>query len=339
VAVDLDLRLVRYFIAVADELHFGRAAARLYVSQPALSKQIRKLEDQLGEPLLVRDSRHVTLTVRGERFVEEGRRLLEIAERMQRPVRPEGIRVAHIFELSTSRDVCDAFARAHPGVPMLEHALDSNAQLAAMLDNRLDVGIMRVTAEMVRDHPQGWRHRLLRLEPMVVVGGADDPEEPTASLVSQPLAVFGDPVESGSYNAHGTYLTALERDLGISMTWLGTPGAFSHCLARVKRTDPMGQHLEFHSYAERYADAAIPVRRPRECQPYYPWSVAWRADDTSAATTDFVMVALQLSAARNWLEMSGAVPAWLPADEPVREEAFLRDGPAPARVEASTSTT
>ena len=88
--MDLDLRLVRYFVAVADELHFGRAAARLYVSQPALSKQIRKLESQLGEPLLVRDSRHVTLTARGERFYEDARELLAMAERLQRPVRPEG---------------------------------------------------------------------------------------------------------------------------------------------------------------------------------------------------------------------------------------------------------
>src|SRR6478609_541302 len=74
--MDLDLRLVRYFVAVADELHFGRAAARLYVSQPALSKQIRKLEDQIGEPLLVRNSRHVALTARGERFHEDARELL-----------------------------------------------------------------------------------------------------------------------------------------------------------------------------------------------------------------------------------------------------------------------
>ena len=322
VAVDLDLRLVRYFVAVADELHFGRAATRLYVSQPALSKQIRKLEAQLGEPLLVRDSRRVALTVRGERFYDDARRLLEIAERMQRSVRPEGIRVAHIFELATSRDVCDAFAQEHPAVPMLEHALDSNAQLAALLDNRLDVGILRVTPEMVRDHPHGWRHRLLRLEPLVVVGGIVGPPDAGVSLVDEPLGVFGDPVDSGSYNAFGTYLSALERDLGIEMSWLGTPGAFSHCLALVKRLGPETRHLDFLTYAERYAAAGIVVRRPRECQPYYPWSIVWRADDTHVATTDFVTTALRLSAARGWLELRTDAPPWLPADEPTREQAF-----------------
>ena len=134
--MDLDLRLVRYFVAVADELHFGRAAARLYVSQPALSKQIRKLEDQLGEPLFERDSRHVSLTARGRQFYEDARRLLAIADAMRQPSRADGLRIAHIHELSTSRAVADAFARGHPDVPLLEHAMDSVTQLNALLERR-----------------------------------------------------------------------------------------------------------------------------------------------------------------------------------------------------------
>src|SRR5438067_6870332 len=101
--MDLDLRLVRYFVAVADDLHFGRAADKLYISQPALSKQIRKLEEQIGAPLLVRDSRHVTLTRHGERFLDDARQLLVIAQRMQRHANPNLVRVAHIHELDTSR--------------------------------------------------------------------------------------------------------------------------------------------------------------------------------------------------------------------------------------------
>jgi DNA-binding transcriptional LysR family regulator len=323
--LDLDLRLVRYFVAVADELHFGRAASRLFVSQPSLSRQIRKLEDQVGEALLLRDSRHVTLTSRGERFQQEARELLALADRLGKPTRPDGIRVAHVHELATSRDVCDRFATAFPAVPLLEHAMDSQSQLGALLDNRLDVAILRVTPQMVLEHRKGWTHRLLRLEPMVVVsGGAEDDAATAGSLVDQPLQVFCDPVESGTYNAYGEYLTALEQDLGITMTWLGTPGAFSHCLAQVRRADPPRSHLEFLSYGERYAAAGLPLRRPRECQPYYPWSLAWRADDTSRATVDFLGVAMALSAERGWLDLSPHAPAWLPSDEPVLLEALGR---------------
>ena len=326
--MDLDLRLVRYFVAVAEELHFGRAAARLYVSQPALSKQIRKLEGQVGEPLLVRDSRHVALTARGERFYGDALQLLAIADRLQRPLRWDSIRVAHIHELATSRDVCDAFAREFPGVPLLEHAMDSIAQLDALLENRLDVAILRVTPAMVADHPRGWHHRLLRMEPMVVVGGRDDGRASTASLVTQPIEVFADPVESGSYNAHGAYLTALENDLGMTMTWLGTPGAFSHCVAHVRRADPQVAHLEYLSYGERYADVGLPFRRPRECQPYYPWSLAWRDDDTTTATLNFVRVALRVSTDRGWLKLADHADPWLPLDEPVRDEALGSPGTA-----------
>ncbi len=322
--MDLDLRLVRYFVAVASELHFGRAAARLFVSQPALSKQIKKLEAQVGEPLLVRDSRHVSLTPRGERFYDEARQLLALADRLQRPARSEGIRVAHIHELATSRDVCDAFAQAFPEVPLLEHAMVSTAQLEALLANRLDVAILRVTPGMVASHPQGWSHRLLRMEPMVIVGATDEDDVNLASLVEQPLAVFGDPVDSGTYNAYGEYLTTLEQELGITMTWLGTPGAFSHCLARVRRADPPLRHLEFLTYGERYAAAGLPTRRPRECQPYYPWSLAWRDDDTTSATIDFLRVAMEVSIRRGWLDISSHAPPWLPADEPVRTEALRR---------------
>src|SRR5262245_9825888 len=78
----LDLRLLTYFVAVAEELHFGRAAARLHIAQPSLSVQIRKLEHTLGAVLFLRDSRHVELTQAGEVLLDESRRLLSDAERI-----------------------------------------------------------------------------------------------------------------------------------------------------------------------------------------------------------------------------------------------------------------
>ena len=74
--MDVHLRNLRYFVAVAEELHFSRAAERLHVSQPALSKQIRQLEQQLRFPLFRRDRRRVELTAAGEALLPRARRLL-----------------------------------------------------------------------------------------------------------------------------------------------------------------------------------------------------------------------------------------------------------------------
>ena len=326
--MDLDLRLVRYFVVVADELHFGRAAAKLHVSQPALSKQIRKLEDQLGVRLLVRDSRHVALSVRGEEFLRDARELLELAERMQHPPDGNRVRIAHIFELVTSREVADTYSKARPDVTIVEHAMDSLTQLDALLENRLDVAILRVTPQMLHEHPKGWSHTLLRLEPMRLVGRSGDSPRRTASMFERPIEVFGDPPDSGLNKAYADFLTALERSLGLSMRWLGIPGAFSHCLAVIERATVPAFLLEFDSYAVCYAAKGMPVFNPEEVSPHYPWSIAWRDGRLPQATADFLEIAQDTGTARagGEFDIVGDSPLWLPLDDPVAQELGIESG-------------
>ena len=95
--MDIDLRKVRYFIAVAEELHFGRAAERLHIAQPALSRQVRALEDELNSQLFVRDRRHTELTAAGQQLLEDARPLLANADALRRRVGRAAARLEYLY--------------------------------------------------------------------------------------------------------------------------------------------------------------------------------------------------------------------------------------------------
>ena len=114
-----DLRLIEYFITVAEELHFGRAAERLHIAQPSLSQQIQRLERQLGVALLERDSRNVRLTSAGQALLNEGRRTLSQARHAIQATRSAGARQLTVGFYGTAAtvllpDVLSAYGKRFP---------------------------------------------------------------------------------------------------------------------------------------------------------------------------------------------------------------------------------
>ena len=144
----LDLRLVEYFIAVAEELHFGRAAQRLRIAQPSLSQQIRRLERQLGVTLLERDSRHVRLTRAGEVMVREGREVLSQARRAIVATQAAAARRLTIGFYGSAAtlllpDALCAFAEQHPEVNVSVRELLLGS-IDDVLDGDVDVAFTRL---------------------------------------------------------------------------------------------------------------------------------------------------------------------------------------------------
>jgi len=146
VGMDLDLRLVRSFTVVADELHFGRAAARLFVAQPALSRQIRRLETSLGVELLDRTTRRVELTAAGSSFLVQARRLLAAGERAQAAAQQDAasrITVGFSAGLTITAAV-SAFRADYPNAEIRMKRLEWFEQHDAVRDGGVDVSIGRL---------------------------------------------------------------------------------------------------------------------------------------------------------------------------------------------------
>jgi DNA-binding transcriptional LysR family regulator len=145
--MDLDLRKLRYFVAVAQHRHFGRAAQQLYIAQPVLSRQIRALERELGCALFERTTRSVQLTAAGDQLLEEARGILTAVDTALRRVHEahrgvERLVVAFAPGLLVSEPV-RAFSAMHPDVDVELLPLKWWDQDGPLRDGRADVGYLR----------------------------------------------------------------------------------------------------------------------------------------------------------------------------------------------------
>jgi DNA-binding transcriptional LysR family regulator len=147
----MELRHLKYFVAVAEELHFGRAAQRVGIAQPPFSRQIKTLEEEIGAPLLWRSKRHVELTAAGKVFLLDARNLLALADRAadtaRRAARGEigqlsvGFVTSALYGQFTS--VFRLMRARHPEVALRLQDMTSEEQVQAMQEHKLDVGLVR----------------------------------------------------------------------------------------------------------------------------------------------------------------------------------------------------
>jgi len=170
--VDVDLRKVRYFVAVAEQLNFGRAAEALHIAQPVLSRQIRALENELKAQLFVRDKRTTELTEAGHQLLADARPLLANADALRRRVGraargTDTFTVAFMPGLIVTAAVRALVAR-HPGLNVEVMRTGYDDQTDVIHDGRADVSYVRLPIDR-----RGLRVRPLTAEPRVVVLPAD----------------------------------------------------------------------------------------------------------------------------------------------------------------------
>jgi DNA-binding transcriptional LysR family regulator len=308
---ELDLRLLRSFVAVAEELHFTRAANRLYVAQQALSRDIRRLEEQVGAPLFFWSTRRVTLTPEGERLLVHARSLLAAndaaLEELRGATRP--ILVDVVGEGTVAARIVDAARAAAPQFEFtMRYGGGMGAALPQVLAGRVDAAFGRPEA-LGRPFPAELTRRLIGFEPLALLipethALAELPEVPCGRL----SAVEVD-ASVGNEDAPEWV------DLAVALldAFGGRPSA-AH--PHVVGTNETARHLEQHGLpiltrGERPPITGAVIRPLVDPVPLYAWSIVQRRDATHPALATLYAVATDVAGADGW----GRLPddGWLPS--------------------------
>lgn len=219
--MNIELRHLRYFIAVAEELHFGRAAARLNISQPPLSQQIQILEQQVGARLLARTNRSVSLTAAGKQFLADSRQVLSLVN--DAAARAERLHLGETGELrlgftssapfiSAVSQTLSTFRRHYPDVHIQTREINTREQIVPLSEGSLDLGLMRNT-----QLPDTLAWEVILQEPLMAMIPRDHPlaARPSvtlAELAQEPFVFFDPHVGTGLYDD----ILGLMRRYGLS---------------------------------------------------------------------------------------------------------------------------
>src|SRR5258708_7751939 len=211
----MELRHLRYFLAVGEALNFTKAAAQLRVAQPALSRQVQDLEDEIGVDLLRRSPRGVTLTAEGKLFLEEVRELLKRADESVEKVRALArgeFGELHIgYAPSPTVEILPpalaAFQKAAPRVKVLLHDLSSDELIAGLQNATLELAVM--VYQPTGEQNVGIQFELLRTYPLCVAMTATHPFARLKSITLEKLAA--EPLVGFRRNGYSEYYDYLER--------------------------------------------------------------------------------------------------------------------------------
>ena len=283
----MDLRQLRYFVTVAETLHFGRAAERLSISQPPLSRSIAAFERELGVTLFERGTRGVRLTGAGGALLPESRRLLRDADAIASGARELSrgeVGVVNLGFLAASAygvlpRLIPAFRRERPGVRLVLTEATTDRQLAALRDGSLDAGILLPPVS-----EPALAYRTLTREPLVAALPATrrwPSRLPLRRLAGEPFVLFPRQVGPGLYDlivraceragfAPRVEQEAVQMPTIVSLVAAGMGVALVP--ASLRRMRRMG----------------VVYRPLSEALPRVEMGLAWRAGDPSPALAAFV---------------------------------------------------
>jgi DNA-binding transcriptional LysR family regulator len=298
----VELRQLRYFIATAEELHFGRAAERLLIAGPSLSQQIKALERDLGVQLFDRDHRSVALTPAGAALVPHARAVLErvddLRNRAARIAGSEPVRLGYVNWLPPDLVTrTSEVARLHIDA----WAEPSHVQAARVADGSLDLAVCRVPAQDLDDH--GLNARLIGAERLYAASRGTG----TGDVRARDTVVLLEGDSKAWQRSWNDYAGQLARDTGARAVrifdgGISGPAFFDH-VRRSRRpvvTAPNGPHTQLPTDLARRAVVAPEL--------YWPWWVVWRRSDVRPAVLAVVDV---LGAGAGDLGIDGP-EVWLP---------------------------
>lgn len=304
-ADELELRLLRHFVTVAEELHFSRAARRLFIAQQALSRDIRRLEDRLGVPLLNRSTRSVELTEAGRRLLPRAREILALHDLALREVLEEEPLIVDVVDPAlTPGLVLDAARRRAPDREFFARfggpgGVPASGPTPDVVFDRLIRASADVTSQLVRYEPLA----------VLILDG-----HPLAEAKAVPFASLRDTRVCSRAGGHVTpgWLDATAQLLAP----FGIDPAIGHPL--VPGGEELAQHLRLRSApiltlaSQPPVDGAV-LRPVVDPIPLFPWAMVWRTGLTHPALQELRATAAALSEEHGWLDVPDG--AWVPVPE------------------------